>query len=448
MKILSLVCFALTFCLLAAGAEPKPTKAAEALSAIQKDWRKAQADYERVFDEAKTAEARKLLASKTPNISEFALRYLKLADAYPGTKEELIALCWAALNDAGFEAGKKATARLIGGRIDRATPDELVKALESARILRSVDQRSLVPAVLARAKKSLDDSHTARLLAWVCCAYMDNDSDKAPEPFTVAADLIVAKFADSPGISNFCEALFQNGGPPWAAEFEKHLRTIAEKNKTPLVRITSRYALASIVRSKGVDSQGNAEEMFRQFIADFDNKPDDGASSGLRSQYVDQARRELKEIRLCGLGKQARTIDGKDLDGNPLKLSDHKGKVVLLVFWASWCKSCMTDVSHEKELVERFKDHPFVLIGVNGDEKADDAKQAIAKEGIPWRSFVDGKGGDGPIAKAWVVAGWPTVYVIDHTGIIRESRLRGKRLDAPLERLIKEAEKPTPPGKH
>jgi thiol-disulfide isomerase/thioredoxin len=192
---------------------------------------------------------------------------------------------------------------------------------------------------------------------------------------------------------------------------------------------------------QGVDSQGKAVELFRQFIADFDSKTDPDAKRGVRGDLLDQARQELKEIQLCGLGKKAQAIDGKDLDGKPLKLSDHNGKVVLLVFWASWCKPCMADLPHEIELVKRFQNRPFVLVGVNGDDELDAANQAVKKAGIPWRSIADGKRGNGPIAESWAVAGWPTVYMIDHTGVIRENRLRGKRLDQPLEALISDAEK-------
>lgn len=124
-----------------------------------------------------------------------------------------------------------------------------------------------------------------------------------------------------------------------------------------------------------------------------------------------------------------------------MKLSDGRGKVVLLVFWASWCGPCMEDVPHEKELAERFKGRPFVLIGVNGDHIQKAAVKAVGKNEIPWRSFWNGPDGSGgPIAAAWNVRGWPTVYVLDQQGTIRQKYLRGKALDEPLEKLVAAAE--------
>jgi hypothetical protein len=81
---------------------------------------------------------------------------------------------------------------------------------------------------------------------------------------------------------------------------------------------------------------------------------------------------------------------------------------------------------------------PFVLIGVNGDEKKEDATKAVTKHHIPWRSFWNGR--KGPISTAWNVRGWPTIYVIDHKGTIRHKYLHGKRLDEPLEKFVSEAE--------
>jgi thiol-disulfide isomerase/thioredoxin len=84
----------------------------------------------------------------------------------------------------------------------------------------------------------------------------------------------------------------------------------------------------------------------------------------------DEATRHLYELRHLRIGKQAPDIIGEDLSGARFKLSDYRGKVVLLVFWASWCGPCIASVPHEKELVERFKGRPFAVIGVNADAKA------------------------------------------------------------------------------
>ena len=102
---------------------------------------------------------------------------------------------------------------------------------------------------------------------------------------------------------------------------------------------------------------------------------------------------------------------------------------------------------HEKALVERMKGRPFVLIGVNGDDDREKAKAVSAREGVNWRSFWPGGAKQG-IPLEWGVSGWPTVYVIDANGVIRDNGLvyfeeiyGSKTPDKMIESLVAEAEK-------
>ena len=93
---------------------------------------------------------------------------------------------------------------------------------------------------------------------------------------------------------------------------------------------------------------------------------------------------------------------------------------------------------YERSLVNRLKDKPFALIGVNSDIDKAELKKRMAEEKITWRSFWNGpRGTDGPISKAWNVHGWPTVYVIDQQGIIRAKNVREKELDKAVDELLK-----------
>ena len=83
---------------------------------------------------------------------------------------------------------------------------------------------------------------------------------------------------------------------------------------------------------------------------------------------AEEARQELRRIRDLVVGKPAPEIVGKGVDGKPIRLSDYRGKVVVLSFWATWCSPCMSMVPHEQELVERMKGKPFVFLGISGDE--------------------------------------------------------------------------------
>jgi hypothetical protein len=94
---------------------------------------------------------------------------------------------------------------------------------------------------------------------------------------------------------------------------------------------------------------------------------------------------------------------------------------------------------HERSLVKRLEGKPFALLGVNSDPK-DRLRQAMKKENITWRSWWDGGSTGGPIAKAWNVSGWPTIYVLDAEGVIRYKGVRGKQMDEAVDTLLKELE--------
>ena len=94
---------------------------------------------------------------------------------------------------------------------------------------------------------------------------------------------------------------------------------------------------------------------------------------------------------------------------------------------------------HERSLVKRLANQPFALIGVNSDKDLDGLQATLKEENITWRSFWNGeKGTSGPISTAWNVRSWPTIYVLDHKGVIRYKNVRGERMDAAVDTLLEE----------
>ena len=97
---------------------------------------------------------------------------------------------------------------------------------------------------------------------------------------------------------------------------------------------------------------------------------------------------------------------------------------------------------HERSLVKTLADKPFALIGINSDADREKLKPVLEKESITWRSFWNGpKGTSGPISEKWNVYGWPTIYILDGTGMIRYKSLGGnpEEIDAMLNTLLVEA---------
>lgn len=314
------------------------------------------------------------------------------------------------------------------------------------------EQTQLFEQTLRLARKDPMSTNSARALAWM----LEHPRAWYVAPGVLAMDLLLkhhTQFAElGPLVATVGYYLPVEEEPFFAPALEL-LQRVARSHPDRTVRGNAIYGLALLAKRRftAADHQAsaNTERLAREAIREFSElKRNYGDCRNLRRLGIrsattlgNEAEVELREFAVLRVGALAPEIVGKGLAGGELRLSDHRGKVVLLVFWASWCGPCMAEVPHERELVKRFKERPFVLLGVNGDMDRSAARRAVKQHDIPWRSFWNGaKGPAGPIATNWNVRGWPGVFVLDHLGAIRHKGLRGRHLDEPLERLIRAAE--------
>jgi peroxiredoxin len=137
------------------------------------------------------------------------------------------------------------------------------------------------------------------------------------------------------------------------------------------------------------------------------------------------------------VGRTAPEIGGESMSGVPVRLSDYKGKVVLVDFWATWCNPCLKMIPHERELHRQYDTRPFVILGVSKDESRAALKSFVDREKIPWPNILDG---GGSISKEWRVSSLPTIFLIDHNGIIKKKwEGLGPNTEAEIERAVDEA---------
>lgn len=147
--------------------------------------------------------------------------------------------------------------------------------------------------------------------------------------------------------------------------------------------------------------------------------------------------RVAREFKTLVVGVEAPAITGPDMTGQQMTLKSYRGKVVVLSFWSTNCLPCLRMIPHERELTEKFRDQPFALLGVNLDREQSVAQKTIAKHNVTWPNWWDDPS-ENQIATAYSISVRPTIYVLDHNGIIRHKHLRGDDLDAAIESLLKD----------
>jgi thiol-disulfide isomerase/thioredoxin len=159
-----------------------------------------------------------------------------------------------------------------------------------------------------------------------------------------------------------------------------------------------------------------------------------------KTTFGQAAEEELYFYTHLAVGCPAPATVGEDADGAVFRLADYRGKVVMLRFWGDWCPACRRMYGYERELVGKYSNQPFALIGVNSDSR-EVCQRAQRESNLMWRSVWDGGTTNGPIATVYRVEHWPTIVVIDAEGVIqfRSHGLDQRKLDRVLQRLVADA---------
>lgn len=135
-------------------------------------------------------------------------------------------------------------------------------------------------------------------------------------------------------------------------------------------------------------------------------------------------------------GHPSKEFTAKDLAGKEISLSDYRGKVVLLVFWATWCYPCVQELPNEKKAFEKYNDKGFTIISVSQDLNRQKLESFVKQHGLEWTQIQDSSGKKGEISKLYSVWGIPQSYLIDRDGIIRFRNVRGEKLEKAVATLL------------
>ena len=132
------------------------------------------------------------------------------------------------------------------------------------------------------------------------------------------------------------------------------------------------------------------------------------------AKYTPKSRTQLPSQQ--GLKVMAPDFTLKDMDGKEVKLSDYRGKIVILNFWAVWCKYCIQEMPDLNELNNILtKDNDAVILAVDSQEKPDTVKKYLTDNKISLHVLLDQSGS---VTQTYSVEGFPTTFIINKDGSV------------------------------
>lgn len=266
-----------------------------------------------------------------------------------------------------------------------------------------------------------------------------------------AAGFLIANYADDERMTAAIPALASSEGG------RKALTALAEKTKNKAVAGQIKFTVVKqliedtdyprtgvpVPAAEAAKKYAEAAVQLKELVAKYgDEKVPAGRNK--TATIAAEAKKLDFFINNLTVGKPAPAAECATLEeGKTTKLSDYKGKVVVMDVWATWCPPCRAMIPHEREMVKKLKDKPFVLLSVSADAKKETLTEFLDKEPMPWTHWWNGATGN--VLETFQVRFYPTIYVIDAKGVIRFKHLRGDKLEEAVEKLIAEIEKSETP---
>jgi peroxiredoxin len=221
-------------------------------------------------------------------------------------------------------------------------------------------------------------------------------------------------------------ALVITGDPRSLSVLEK----IAQSHPDTKIQGVASLASAMILKSLGDDPELMRKRLtaLRKAIVESSDVEVSGTT------VAKLAEDELYIIRFLTKGRTAPDLSGMDSGGRPMKLSDHQGKVILLLFWNSTMTGAERVVEITRDMEKKLAGKPFVILGVNHDSLPN-LRRMEASGNVPWRNFSDPTQ---ELARQYRVGSLPLAYVLDGGRKVHYAGPQGSFAELTAEALLSE----------
>lgn len=241
-----------------------------------------------------------------------------------------------------------------------------------------------------------------------------------------AAARMLTAYADSPQHIATVYGL-QHSRLPETADF---LRRLGELTHDKRMRAAAWFALASSLAGEEKNLE-KADEAIKWAERLQKELPEISYQGSKVAQVAEEMAFRLKHLIP---GRKALSIVGMDENGKAVSLADHLGKSVLVTFWADRFPECHEHYERLRRLQALHLNRPFAIVGVNADDPA--RLNRLRKEDkVVWASCADGT--KGPIAKAWHIESFPTMFLLDEKGAIQITEMENGKYESVIAESLK-----------
>jgi len=212
---------------------------------------------------------------------------------------------------------------------------------------------------------------------------------------------------------------------------EQYIQLIADKEVAIMQQIDQMGSSLAVIQALNfINKDENFvfyEKIAKSLLAEYPNEPN------IRNMQI-----EVEKLRYLSIGQPAPEIELPNPDGVQIKLSSLKGKIVLVDFWAEWCKPCRLENPNVVRAYKKYNSKGFEVFGVSLDRTREKWLKAIKDDGLTWTHVSDLKFWQSAAAQTYNVSAIPMSFLLDRNGIIIGKNLRGAALDKRLEELFAE----------